>query len=333
TSTAILKSGSDREINGFAPSTSLERVSPAATVIMPYTHHVCDVCGSGDAAEIECLRKYTGGEPIHVCKNCGFVYVQGRRSFQEIASAWSDEVFITGEETEKAAEIYTAVRPAIRARLIHVLETIDQEIGVDGKALCDIGAGEGVFLDYARRLKRPKELFGIEPSAANCSLLEAMNIPCFTGAIEDYIADDEAKTGRFDVVTIQWTLECSPDCNQMLHAAWKILKAGGHVVIGTGSRLRMPYKKPLQFYVSKGAQDTHSLRFSPKSLRNVLHRAGFEPVFVNRYIDNDILCMIGRKVETAKDIDLERDNFREIIAFFERWDRDSTEHYAQWEDD
>ena len=41
---------------------------------------------------------------------------------------------------------FTAVRPAIKARLMNVVETINQELGLENKYLCDIGAGEGVFL-------------------------------------------------------------------------------------------------------------------------------------------------------------------------------------------
>ncbi len=298
---------------------------------MAYREYDCDVCGSADAADIECLSRYTGGEPIHVCKNCGCVYLRSRRSYQEIADSWSDDLFSTAE-TSGSSSVYTAVRPAIRARLIHILETVDQEVGLEGKALCDIGAGEGVFLDYAKQLKGDVELFGIEPSSANCSTLDELGIPNFNGTIEEYAASDQVRLNHFDVVTIQWTLECSNDCKRMLAAAWEILKPGAHVVIGTGSRILVPFRKPLQFYVANGPQDTHSLRFSPNSLSNLLRLTGFEPVFVNRYIDNDVLCMIGRKTEIPDNVELETDDYREIISFFERWDRDSAEHFADWED-
>jgi 2-polyprenyl-3-methyl-5-hydroxy-6-metoxy-1,4-benzoquinol methylase len=298
---------------------------------MAYTEYNCNVCDSSDAADIKCLARYTSGEPIHVCKNCGFIYVKRRRSFDEIACAWSNEIFATAAKPS-AAEIFTAARPAIRARLIHVLETVDQDIGLDDKALCDIGAGEGVFLDYAKRLKKPKELFGIEPSLTNCNILNALGIDCFNGTLESYLDSDRVRHAHFDIVTIQWTLECSTDCRNMLSTAWEILKPGGHIVIGTGSRILVPFRKPLQFYISKGPQDTHSFRFSPKSLNNLFRLTGFEPVFVNRYIDNDVLCMIGKKIEVPNSVDLEKDDYREIIEYFERWNRDSVAHFADWVD-
>ena len=117
---------------------------------MTYKEYPCDICGCNDRAEIKSLSFYTEGQEISVCKS-GFVYVPHRRSFAEIAAAWSNDIFVTADDPT-AVETFTATRPAIRARIIFVLEMIDQEIGLKGKSLCDIGAGEGIFLDYSQRL-------------------------------------------------------------------------------------------------------------------------------------------------------------------------------------
>ena len=42
-------------------------------------------------------------------------------------------------------------------------------------------------------------------------------------------------------------------------------------------------------------QDTHSFRFSFNSLSNLMNITGFKPTFNNRFIDTDILCMIGQR--------------------------------------
>ena len=52
----------------------------------------CDVCWGDAASEIPSLMEYTGGKPIHVCKNCGFVYVRRRRTAKTIADIWSKEL-------------------------------------------------------------------------------------------------------------------------------------------------------------------------------------------------------------------------------------------------
>lgn len=299
---------------------------------MAYTNYPCDVCGGENRAVIESLLAYTENDPIHVCQDCGFVHVISRRTFEEVAADWTDVIFATGENPG-INETFTATRPAIRARLIHVLEALDQEVGLEGKSLCDIGAGEGVFLDYANRLDKKAKVFGIEPSRRNCQIMESLGVESFAGTIEEYMISPEKKQQPFDVAALLWTLEDTQDCQNVLKSAWEMLKPGGHLVIGTGSRLLVPFKKPLQFYVGPGSQDTHCFRFSPNSLSNLLRLTGFEPVYTNRYIDNDLLCMIGRKADVPESVELQKDNPQEILDFFARWDEDSRANYPKWEDD
>ena len=235
--------------------------------------------------------------------------------------------------TQRLVETFTATRPAIRARIIFVLEMIDQEIGLKGKSLCDIGAGEGIFLDYSQRLGKGAELFGVEPSEKNCALMAKRGIKSFAGAIEDYISSETAELEKFDVITIMWTLEASHDCKLALKAAWKMLKNGGHLVIGTGSRIMVPFKKPLQFYVNAGTQDTHCFRFSPNSLSNLMKVTGYKPIATNRYIDSDVMCMIGQKTEKSNAVELEKDDYNEVINFFDRWHADTQKFYPDWVDE
>ena len=60
----------------------------------------CDVCGAGDAAAIEVTRHYTKGEPIAVCRNCGFVYARWRPSPAEmIGSTVNTRPWVSGCES------------------------------------------------------------------------------------------------------------------------------------------------------------------------------------------------------------------------------------------
>ncbi len=285
------------------------------------TEFDCDVCGSGDAEEITCLLSYSGGQPIHVCRNCGFVYVRARRSFQEIADDWSHNIF-------GAEHRYTARIPAIKARQTFVADTIDTEIGLEGKRVCDIGAGEGLFLAMLNAPEYGATVFGIEPSEELCAGMTDMGIANFAGPIESYLASDTAEPGAFDIVTIIWTLENCQDCRVMLDAANQLLKPGGHVVIGTGSRILVPFRKPLHYYIADNPTDTHNFRFSASTLEYLLAETGFAMNYVNRYIDNDVLCMIARKESGPVTGHRPTDDWREVIAFFERWDAETQAHYA-----
>ena len=284
----------------------------------------CELCGSGDAVELEFARSYTDGQPIHVCRNCGFVYVRRRRSAQRIAEAWNVELF---------QNVYTARIPAVVARQVYVAETIETTIGVKGKSLCDIGGGEGQFLDLLRQQGCGPEGFAIEPSPANCRKMSKAGIECFTGTVEDFVASPAGRDRRFDIVTIMWTLENCQSCRTMLDGAYAILADGGHIVVATGSRILVPFKKPLNSYFSKNAADTHCFRFSRNTLGGLLAVSGFRTEHVNRYLDSDILLMIARKTDRSEPLPWTKDRWREVVDFFRRWDRETRAHYLGIETD
>jgi 2-polyprenyl-3-methyl-5-hydroxy-6-metoxy-1,4-benzoquinol methylase len=278
----------------------------------------CDICGSKDAVELPHAREYTNGQPIHICKKCGFVHVKHRRSFAQIADTWSKKIYGKG---------YTAVIPAVRARQTYVADFIEKHLGLRNKEVCDIGAGEGRFPDIIRQPYYGATTFGIEASARNCQLLGKMGIEHFNGTIEDFLAAPKKQKRQFDIATIMWTLENCQSCREMLAGAWKLLKPGGHVVIATGSRILVPFKKPLYLYLSKNDADTHSFRFSANTLKSILAVSKFKSVHVNRYLDTDYLCIIAKKVDHV--VPWQGDPYLDVYNFFERWHVDTQMYYSE----
>ncbi len=294
-----------------------------------YRDYACDLCGSAAAAPIASAPFYTNGQAINVCRQCGFVYVPRRRPAKAIADVWSDELF--QNEGDMSVTSYSARVPAIKARQLFVAETIDTELGLKGKSLCDIGAGEGQFLAMVKDEYGGRP-YGIEPSRRLCAKLTAGGLENFCGAIEDYVEAGQTKKETFDVVTMMWTLECSSAPRDMLKTARDLLKDGGHVVVATGSRVLVPFKKPLQFYLSPQPVDTHCLRFSANSLRAILTVCGFRITFINRYIDQDWLVVIGEKSDDVDVTKWQGNSFADVLDFFERWHQESQKHYANYVD-
>lgn len=276
-----------------------------------FSEFPCDLCGSSDSIEVPYARLYTNDQPIHVCKKCGFVYVRFRRSPDRIAEAWSHELY--GDD-------YTARIPAVKARQVYVADFIDAHIGLKGKTLVDIGAGEGQFLEISRDMYGA-EVFGIEPSEANCRGMSKARIDCFNGTIEDYMCSGNHKPA--EIVTIMWTLENCNSCRSMLEGAYRMLEVGGYLVVATGSRILVPFKKPLFDYLGDHPADTHCFRFSANTLRGILAVSGFEVFKVNRYQDTDYLCVIAQKAPQGKNIEWKGDHYLEVYAFFERWHHES----------
>lgn len=290
----------------------------------------CDVCGKDDAIEIECARRYTDNQPIHVCRNCGFVYVRRRRSSKRIAEAWAEEIYTTRAVSDRGSSVaYTARIPAVISRLTFVAETIRLTLDPKGFRLCDIGAGEGVFLEIIQQIDPTIRPFAIEPSANNCKVMKEKGIDCFDGTVEEFMTVDSGQIGVFDVVTLLWTLENCFSCRDMVEAASKLLKPGGRLIIATGSRILVPFKKPLNYYFGKNPADTHSFRFSANSLKRLAATCGFHPDYENQYIDNDILCLgFSKKEHSGEEPKPLADDYRQVLGFFERWDKETQLYFS-----
>jgi hypothetical protein len=283
-----------------------------------YREHACDLCGANDPVELPHCREYTNGQPIHVCRACGFVYVIRRRSAERIAEVWTKEIFGSG---------YTAAIPAVTARLTFVAEFVNQHVGLGGKRVCEIGGGEGAFLTMIRDPKYGAEVFGIEPSPANGERLRSLGIRHFTGTVEQFAAAGHAGERPFDVVVMLWTLENCQDCRRMVSLAHRMLAPNGAVVVATGSRLLVPFKKPLYAYLSTNPVDTHCFRFSANTLQGILAVSGFDPAHINRYLDQDILCVIGRRRDDGSPAPWRGDDFLAVCNFFERWHVDTAMYF------
>jgi len=286
-----------------------------------YITFACDLCGSDESYELPYCREYTGGQVLHICKSCGFIYAKKRRSCKAIADAWSNELF--GDPKVLTQQNYSARNPHVKARQTYINEFIDVNIGLKAKRLLDIGAGEGEFLKMARA--SGAEVFGIEPSKSNCELMKQQGLKCFLGTAEDY-RDYVHKTKegfKPDIVTIMWTLECAQSPRELLRVAYELLKDGGHIVIGTGSRILVPFKKPLQCFLSTNPVDTHPVDFSFNTLKGLLAVTGFEVTHFNPYVENDILAVIAKKMPLGKKIEWKGDDYLKVANFFERWHRDS----------
>ena len=159
-----------------------------------------------------------------------------------------------------------------------------------GKLLLDIGAGEGTFLKMAR--ERGAEVIGLEPCMGNVGKIIDDGIVCWPGTIEDTEGSD-----RFDIITILWTLENCADCIGMLKRAREWLKPDGVVVVATGSRILVPFKKPLSKYFSDNPADTHCFRFSSRSLFRALKKVGLLAAENNSFVDSD--CMVVAACEAT----------------------------------
>lgn len=267
----------------------------------------CEVCGSDDACEIGIAKKYTGEQPLHVCKDCGFVFVKDRRPAAEIAADW---------DSQPGDDVYAASLASVEARHAYVARFAEPYLK---NRVIDIGAGAGLFLRRLQQNGNFSPLMGISPAWGECQKMMEAGIQCFRGLAEDYHGDS------FPTATLIWTLENTGSCKKTIQAARDMVENGGHVVVATGSRILVPFKKPLDRYLGPVTTDLHPWRFSKNTLSGLMAENGLKPVLVNRYIDTDYLVIVGQKTKnTGK---WQRDDYRDVLKFFRDW-HDVTHRFA-----
>ncbi len=275
----------------------------------------CELCGHDEAVELPYIRKYTGGVPYHVCKGCGLVYFKYRRTPEELAKYWEEEMFNKGN--------YVARNPYFKARHTYAAEFLDLHLGLSGKKVIDIGAGDGQFLEMIR--KYGAEVKGVESSKTNHDLMLKNGIDNYLGTIEDYYQNEIiANNARpnADIATILWTLQNSQSATDMLEAAWACLNDDGYVYLQMSARVLLPFTKPMGLYFGKQPGDVHPYLFSIKSLQGFLNKCGFKVVKTNNYWDQEIVNIIAKKVND-KNIDFPKDNSDDVLNFFIRWHNES----------
>ena len=286
---------------------------------------VDDFNGLGEMVEIPSSKIYTNNQTIYVCKNSGLVRAKNLRSAKAVATAWSDEVY--SNKFDENRETYTARIPAVKARHTYVADFAHMHLDFKDKVVCDIGAGEGQFFEIISQNNYQANCFGIEPSKKNCEQILKKNFDCFVGTIEEYTQSNSINEKKFDIITIMWTLVNSSSCLNMIKSAFMMLKPGGHIVVAEGSRILVPFKKPLHKYFSKLSVDLHPYHFSANSLSNLLQVVGFEITEINSYIDSDYLCLIAKKVEKLDNESFEVDNYNDVLSYFERWHNETEKYY------
>ena len=239
----------------------------------------CAICSGDTFRPIWVAQRYIGdAEPPAICQNCGFVQVNNRRSSSEIAADWSRLY---------AEKIYDPTWPGVKARLFYVAEWIDQNMQFSGKQLLDIGGGNGMFAVFA-------EQYG----GAHATVLEP------TGSLWDQTIETTIEglstAKKFDIVTILWTLENCGDANAMIAKARECLKPDGHLIVATGSRILVPFRKPMSAYFSTEPQDLHAFRWSVESLRSILMKHRFDGVWFNDYHQNDVLLAYAHPADKIR---------------------------------
>lgn len=273
-------------------------------------------CGANQPLPIPALHGRSTGD-ICVCSACGTVYVPIRRSSAETAADWGA---LYGSRDD--GKHYEPASPEIKARHLIVAESINRYVRpLRDTTVIDVGAGTGEFATMLMRCGAM--VTAIEPSGQNVAAMIRSGINAFAGTAES------AVRGVFtaDIVTATWTLENASDARSFVMACRAMLRPGGTLVIATGSRILVPFKKRLSSYIAPGlAADLNPWRLSRRTSEVLLASCGMRVTWENRWQDGDVMTLAAQAVDGQMGR-VHGDDPAEVVAWFGRWAKES-EMYA-----
>jgi 2-polyprenyl-3-methyl-5-hydroxy-6-metoxy-1,4-benzoquinol methylase len=196
--------------------------------------------------------------PIVQCRHCGLIYTNPREdgpSIVETYEAVQDPLYVE----EREGRVLTFERH---------LRPLERLTGPPaGRALLDVGAYTGVFLEIATR--HGWEAIGVEPSrwAVEEARKQGLNV------LQGTLSSVDLAAGSFDVVTMWDVIEHLTNPLEELRRAYHFLKPGGLLVAHTID-IGSPFAR-LMGNRWPWLMEMHLFYFTRRTLRAMLERAGF----------------------------------------------------------
>ena len=264
---------------------------------------VCPCC-SHDNIE-EAPSTYSRGLwLIKVCANCGFVYLENVLPYSELVTnrAWTrsySEAKLLRQRKHPVLAACSAMGEQLQRGLRHLvrrnkLQSLVNRFVKRGRLL-DVGCGYGASLKQLRPDFVP---FGIEIEAEMAALADQ-----YAGGRNGKVLQTDALSGLgqfpadyFDGVILQSFLEHEVQPGPVLEQCARVLVRRGHLIIKVPNyacwNRRLSGKRWCGFRFPD-----HVNYFTPRSLREMVHDAGFVPVrckILDRLPTSDSLWMVAQ---------------------------------------
>ncbi|SFF56032.1 Methyltransferase domain-containing protein [Duganella sp. CF458] len=222
-----------------------ERIDPARVGALTYA--------SRKPPEFMCLR-------LVRCHGCDLVYAPTPPSEEFLHAAYGEAAFDSGPEAMAAARTYAA---ALRAHLPALAAR---------HGAVDVGAGSGPLLPFFQE-QGFHPAIGIEPSRAAIEAAPPAVRPLLReGMFCRALLEGESVS----LITSFMTLEHLPDPGQFVGTAHGLLEPGGAIALVVHD-----WRAPLNRLLGRRSPiiDVEHLQlFSPRALRTLLERSGFERI-------------------------------------------------------
>jgi SAM-dependent methyltransferase len=222
----------------------------------------CPLCGSA-SCPLFGVPDWIEGKRLFFlrrCQSCGLAFLHPipteaeRKAFRGSESHYYGLVDLNRNEIQREAE-----------RLLRRVEQFRQPPG----ELLEVGAGRGIVLEAAAR--RGWSVVGLESDPAACERLRQRGLRVVEADVLQALVPESA----FDVAILQHVLEHSSQPEAFLRRVAQWLRPGGLLFVGTpngAGLLARVRRERFNYWIPP----EHVFHYSPRALRLLLERSGFE---------------------------------------------------------
>jgi len=237
----------------------------------------CKLCGSAKKK----LRYSIDSYDVVECNGCGVVFVDLHKDFN-VSNLYSSDYYIERQEYYLKNSIVDPIYGFENPNIIDFKEGLElvESFKHTGRLL-DVGCGMGIFLSMAK--EKGWEVFGVDVSDYAISFArKKFGLNCFTGKLKNANFPDK----YFEVITLWDAVEHFENPLEELEEIKRILTDDGIILFDTPnveSLMRLiahwTYRATgglFKYPVRKLYHQFHLYYFSPRTLRMLLDKAGFE---------------------------------------------------------
>lgn len=229
----------------------------------------CNLCAADDCVQI--AQKFDLA--VVRCRRCSLVYTNPRPPLDFIWSRYSPEYFEQEYLPAWGVHAGQVDSEALYQRHLPTLESVRPYRQTNW--LLDVGAGAGLFLHAAQQ--DGWQVQGVEIASAG---VEFARSRLGLDVIQAQMTEVGLPAGRYDVVTMQETIEHLLDPLAVLREIQRVLRPGGLVSITTPNFDSLA-RRLIGLQWSNLSPGEHLFYFTPRTLSAMLERAGFASVGVH----------------------------------------------------
>jgi len=231
----------------------------------------CPNCGSSALVEKYMTkdRHYgnAGNFRLDVCRSCKLVFMNPMLNDIELSNYYPEESYYAYHEEIIVKRKQRGAIKRLVSKIIFGSDKLDK-LENPGKIL-DIGCGNGWVL-YKYK-KAGWQVAGVEPSKIATELGNKAGLNIFNGTL----LQAKFKNDEFDFIRSNHSFEHIYNPNETLSEIYRILKPNGELLIGVPNIAGLNSKLAGKYWFYLGAP-VHTFNYSPKNLKMMLTKHGFE---------------------------------------------------------